>query len=146
MKTYEFKNVKITAEDYLIPDYGTVGSAGCDLKSSEDVILYPGDRALVGTGLKIAIPKGYVGLICPRSGLAFKHGITVLNAPGIIDCDFRGEVKVILINLSKEEYSIKKCDKIAQLIFTEYSRATFLSLTGLDETDRGTGGFGSTGR
>jgi dUTP pyrophosphatase len=139
-------NVKISSEAYSVPDYGTEGSAGCDLRSSEDIILGPGDRELVATGLKIAIPTGFVGMICPRSGLAFKHGITVLNAPGICDEDFRGEVKVILVNLSKKEYSIKKGDKIAQLIFTNYSRAIFEQVDDLSETARGAGGFGSTGR
>lgn len=127
------------------PIYTTPGSAGCDLVSTEDLILPPGGRALVGTGLFMEMPQGFVGMVCPRSGLALKHGITVLNAPGIIDSDYRGEVKVILTNLSNEEYSVKKGDRIAQLLFSPILQAHFKATSELSSTDRGSGGFGSTG-
>lgn len=127
------------------PQYATSGSAGCDITSNEDVILPPGGRAAVGTGLSLAIPEDYVGMVCPRSGLALKHGVTVLNAPGIIDSDYRGEVKVILINLSQQEYSVKKGDRIAQLILTPVFQSRLRETEALSGTDRGSGGFGSTG-
>lgn len=127
------------------PQYATEGSAGCDLLSNEEVALPPGGRFAVSTGLSLAIPDDYVGMVCPRSGLALKHGITVLNAPGIIDSDYRGEVKVILINLSDQEYLVKKGDRIAQLILTPVFQSRLRETEVLSDTVRGSGGFGSTG-
>ena len=128
------------------PKYAQKGDAGADLCSIEDVTIPPMTRALVATGLSIAIPKGFVGLVHPRSGLAFKDGITVLNTPGTIDSGYRGEIKVILINLDKDkEKHIKKGDRIAQLVIQSVETANFVQLDELDITDRGTGGFGSTG-
>lgn len=127
------------------PLYQTAGSAGCDLAASEDAIVPARGRSLVATGLFLQIPPGYMAMVCPRSGLAIKHGVTVLNAPGIIDSDYRGEVKVILVNHSDQEYSVKIGDRIAQLIFAPALQAKLLSVDAMAETDRGEGGFGSTG-
>jgi dUTP pyrophosphatase len=128
------------------PTYQTSGSAGCDLVAEEDAVLQPLGRAAVSTELKMEIPAGYVGMVCPRSGLALKSGVTVLNAPGIIDSDYRGVVKVILVNLSNQEYVVKKGDRIAQLILTTYSQCHFHKVDDLSsDTARGAGGFGSTG-
>ena len=131
----------------LVPKYQTTGSAGCDLLSAEDLVIRPGKRALVSTGLKIEIPAGFEGQVRPRSGLAAKHGVTVLNAPGTIDEDFRGTVKVILLNTGDEDFIVRKGDRIAQLVFSKIFRGTFLrAQDGLTGTARGEGGFGSTGR
>lgn len=127
------------------PQYQTPLSAGCDLPSAEEVVIPAGEWKLVGTGLFLEIPEGFMAMVCPRSGLALKHGITVLNAPGIIDADYRGEVKVILINHSKQEYSIKTGDRIAQLIFAPAFQASMSESEQLSGTQRGQGGFGSTG-
>lgn len=128
------------------PQYQTPGSAGCDLISTMNIVLEPGGRTMVSTGLYLEIPAGFVGMVCPRSGLALNHGVTVLNGPGIIDSDFRGEVKVILVNLSKEEYSIKIGDRIAQLVFCPVFQGHFSQSEDLSPSHRGGGGFGSTGR
>lgn len=125
--------------------YQTTGSAGADLVSTEDVILKPNQRAAVSTDLQLEIPEGCVGMVCPRSGLALKSGITVLNAPGIIDSDYRGIIKVILINLSDTEYSVKKGDRIAQIIFMQFSQGRMHEVQNISDTIRGSGGFGSTG-
>jgi len=135
----------VTDDVSLIPKYQTQGSAGCDLKSTEDKVIYPGERALIGTGLRLEIPFGIAAQVCPRSGLAVKYGITVLNAPGIIDNDYRGEIKVVLHNTGKEEFIIKKGDRIAQLLFFPIIQAIFQSAAEVSETQRGEGGFGSTG-
>lgn len=127
------------------PSYQTEFSAGCDLVASEDVIIPSGEWRLVGTGLFLEIPCGFMGMVCPRSGLAAKHGITVLNAPGIIDADYRGEVKVILINHSSQEYSVKSGDRVAQIIFVPSPQAKLSQSEILGDTARGSGGFGSTG-
>jgi dUTP pyrophosphatase len=127
------------------PAYQTDGSAGLDLNASEDTVIPPGRWSVVSTGLFLEIPQGYAGLVCPRSGLAAKFGVTVLNSPGVIDSDYRGEVKVLLINHSAEEYSVKKGDRIAQIIFMPTPRVALLSTGSLTDTDRGAGGFGSTG-
>lgn len=127
------------------PQYQTENSAGCDLAASEDVDIPAGEWRLVGTGLFLEIPDGFMGMVCPRSGLAAKHGLTVLNAPGIIDADYRGEVKVILINLSKQDYSVKIGDRIAQLIFSPAFQGKLKQTDQLGDTTRGAGGFGSTG-
>jgi len=125
--------------------YQTPGSAGADLVSDEDAILLPGHRAVISTGVQLEIPSGYVGMICPRSGLALKHCVTVLNAPGIIDFDYRGIIKVILINLGDCEYFVKKGDRIAQIIFTQFSQCHMNEVQGMTDTSRGSEGFGSTG-
>jgi len=132
-------------EDVQLPKYQTPGSVGCDLQSAESHIVKPGQRTLVGTGLKLEIPYGIGAYICPRSGLAAKHGITVLNSPGIIDSDYRGELKVILFNSGNEDFVIKKGDRIAQLLFFPIFQAIFQKTKVVAETQRGEGGFGSTG-
>jgi len=130
----------------VVPAFATDGDAGADLYSVEELTLAPYQKALVGTGIAIALPKGKVGLIHPRSGLAAKHGVTVLNTPGTIDSGYRGEIKVILFNSSDEEFRISVGDRIAQLVVQNYDSVLFYEVDSLDETSRGTGGFGSTGR
>lgn len=125
--------------------YETVDSAGFDLRANENVLLEPGEYKLVKTGIKMEIPRGFEGQIRPRSGLAFKYGITVLNSPGTIDADYRGEIGVLLINHGKELFKIQKGDRIAQMVLAAHARAPFEYVTDLTETDRGEGGFGSTG-
>lgn len=127
------------------PEYQTPNSAGIDLQASEDAIIPSGKWSIVPTGLFMEIPTGFMGQVCPRSGLAAKNGVTVLNAPGIIDADYRGEIKVILINHGAIEYSIKKGDRIAQLIFSPAFQGHLSLASDLSKTDRGSGGFGSTG-
>jgi dUTP pyrophosphatase len=129
-----------------VPTYVTPGSAGCDLVANEEIVISPGKWTAVGTGLYLEIPKGYVAQVCPRSGLAFKHGISVLNAPGIIDSDYRGEVKVILVNHDSLRYTVKKGDRIAQLVFLPVVQVRLKRVENFSETERGTGGFGSTGK
>jgi len=128
-----------------LPAYETSGSAGMDIASAESCNIRPGRRALVSSGFAIAIPEGYEVQVRPRSGLALKHGISVLNTPGTIDSDYRGEVKVILANLGDEDFPIKKGDRIAQIVVAPVQRATMVEVTELDDTARGSGGFGSTG-
>jgi len=130
-----------------LPKYETENSAGMDVRANinEAIILYPGERILVGTGLKLEIPSGYECQVRPRSGLALKHGITVLNSPGTIDADYRGEVGVILINKGKDKFEINSGDRIAQIVFAKYERAEWETADALEETERGEGGFGSTG-
>jgi len=136
----------IVAEPGQIPGYAQPGDAGADLRSSEDLVIEPGDRALVGTGIRFALPEGYAAFVVPRSGLAVKHGITVLNSPGTIDAGYRGEIRVPLLNTDRTEaFRIAKGDRIAQLIICPVSRADFRTVTELSESVRGTGGFGSTG-
>lgn len=130
-----------------LPSYETMASAGMDLRAetSSPIILAPFERTIVKTGLYIELPIGYEAQVRPRSGLAAKNGITVLNAPGTIDADYRGEVGVILVNLSNEKFTINQGDRIAQLIIAKHERAEFLESNELSTTDRGAGGFGSTG-
>ena len=128
-----------------IPTYATAGSAGLDICSAEDIELAPGDRKLVSTGFAIAIPEGFEGQIRPRSGLAIKHGLTVINAPGTIDADYRGEIKVPLINLGHEIVSFERGARIAQLVISEVTRVEFSVVDELGNTGRNVGGFGSTG-
>ena len=128
------------------PAYATTGAAGLDIVSAEDIVLGPGDRHAVATGFAVAIPAGYEIQVRPRSGLALKHGVTCLNTPGTIDADYRGEVKVILANLGAEPFEVKRGERIAQLVPAEVTVARFLEVETLDETARGAGGFGSTGR
>jgi dUTP pyrophosphatase len=127
------------------PEYATPGSAGCDLKATESVTVPVGGWFAVSTGLYVEIPAGYMGMVCPRSGLAAKFGISVLNAPGIIDSDYRGEIKVLLVNHGPEDYSVKIGDRIAQLIFAPAHQGHFAMVNDLTSTARGSGGFGSTG-
>lgn len=133
---------------YELPAYATQSSAGLDLKAvlAEAVTLGPLERKIVGTGLKIALPEGYEAQVRPRSGLAAKHGITVLNAPGTIDADYRGEIGVILVNLSNEPFTIQPGERIAQLVVAQYSQVEWSPVESLDSTLRGEGGFGSTGK
>ena len=130
------------------PAYATVNSAGMDLKANinEPVTLGPLERALIPTGLYIALPEGTEAQVRPRSGLAAKHGISVLNSPGTIDADYRGEVKVILVNLSNEPFVVNPGERIAQMVVARYEKVEWDEVEVLDETDRGAGGFGSTGR
>ncbi|WP_176597662.1 MULTISPECIES: dUTP diphosphatase [Sphingobium] len=127
------------------PAYATAHAAGMDVVSAEDVILVPGGRHAVSTGFAMAIPEGYEVQVRPRSGLALKHGISLPNTPGTIDADYRGELKVILINLGAEPFVIARGDRIAQLVAAPVQIATFAEVAELDETVRGAGGFGSTG-
>lgn len=138
------------AADLPLPAYETAGSAGMDLRAAvaddQPMTLVPGARALVPTGLRIALEPGYEAQVRPRSGLALKHGITCLNAPGTVDSDYRGEVGVILANLGAEPFVIRRGERIAQMVIARYAQATMVEVAALDETARGTGGFGSTGR
>ena len=133
---------------YPLPEYATALSAGLDLKANitEPVTLKPLERILVPTGLFIALPEGTEAQVRPRSGLAAKHGITVLNSPGTIDADYRGEIKVILVNLSNEPFVINPGERIAQMVVARSERAQWVEVQELDSTERGEGGFGSTGR
>lgn len=128
-----------------LPAYATEGAAGMDVVSAQDVTLAPGARQAVETGLSIAIPAGYEVQVRPRSGLALKHGVTVANAPGTIDSDYRGELKVILINLGSAAFDIRRGDRVAQLVLAPVTRAAWVAVDQLEETARGEGGFGSTG-
>lgn len=132
-------------EEFDMPGYATPGSAGIDLRAAINTILQPGERRLIGTGIAIAIPDGYEAQVRPRSGLALKHGITVLNAPGTIDADYRGEIGVILHNAGDQPFGVKRGDRIAQLVFAPVVQAAFSVVADLDDTARGAGGFGSTG-
>jgi dUTP pyrophosphatase len=132
-------------EGLPLPAYATPGAAGMDVVSAEDVTLAPGARHAVATGLALAIPPGYEIQVRPRSGLALKHGISVPNTPGTIDSDYRGELKVILINLGTEPFAIQRGDRIAQLVLAPVVQAAWDEVAELDETERGAGGFGSTG-
>lgn len=132
-------------QDLPLPAYATDGAAGMDVVSAEDVTLAPGARHAVATGLSVAIPHGYEIQVRPRSGLAFKYGVTVPNTPGTIDSDYRGELKVLLINHGSETFAIKRGDRVAQLVVAPVTRGTWLEVSELDETARGEGGFGSTG-
>lgn len=132
-------------DDLPLPVYATDGAAGMDVVAAEERTIAPGERAAVATGIAMAIPQGYEMQIRPRSGLALKHGITVANAPGTIDCDYRGELKVILVNLGFAPYKIRRGDRIAQAVLSPVVRASWLEVHELDDTARGEGGFGSTG-
>jgi len=131
--------------DLPLPAYATAGAAGMDVVSAEDVELAPGARHAVATGLAMAIPPGFEIQVRPRSGLALKHGITVPNTPGTIDRDYRGEMKVILINHGTETFSVRRGDRVAQLVLAPVTRGSWLEVDDLGETARGEGGFGSTG-
>lgn len=137
----------INKSKHATPNYETEGAAGMDLRASieETITLKPLERAIVKTGLFIALPIGFEAQVRPRSGLAAKKGITVLNAPGTIDADYRGEIGVILVNLSNEDFIIENGERIAQLVIAKHERAEWVQVEELSETDRGEGGFGSTG-
>ena len=141
----QVKIKKLNSEVH-IPAYQTKEAAGFDLHSIEDVTLNPRERKLIGTGLAFAIEYGYEVQIRPRSGLAYKHGITVLNTPGTIDSDYRGEIKVLLINHGTEPFEIKKGERIAQAVVAPVVQANLIEVEELDSTERGSGGFGSTGK
>lgn len=128
-----------------LPAYETAGAAGMDLRAAETTILPPGARCLMPTGFAIALPEGHEAQVRPRSGLAVKHGVTVLNAPGTIDCDYRGEIKVPLINHGTEPFDIARGDRIAQMVVAPVTRAMLIEADELDGTARGSGGFGSSG-
>ena len=141
-------NIKIiNKSNHALPHYETEASAGMDLRAnlSEERTLKPLERSIVGTGLFIELPIGYEAQVRPRSGLAAKKGITVLNAPGTIDADYRGEIGVILVNLSNEDFVIQNGERIAQLVIAKHDRAEWIAVEELSETVRGEGGFGSTG-
>ena len=137
----------INKSNHELPNYETIASAGMDLRASlsEERVLKPLERSVVGTGLFIELPAGYEAQVRPRSGLAAKKGVTVLNAPGTIDADYRGEIGVILVNLSNEEFTINNGERIAQLVIAKHERAEWIKVEELTETSRGEGGFGSTG-
>lgn len=161
----EIKVINSTYND--LPSYETEASAGCDLRANiydvntkflfnadlfkdefenpDYVLIQPGGRALIPTGLKMSLPIGYEAQVRPRSGLALKHGITVLNSPGTIDADYRGDIGIILINHSDRPFKVEQGDRIAQLVIAKYEQVEFVVVDDLDETDRGAGGFGSTG-
>lgn len=138
----------INNSHHALPSYATEQSAGMDLRASIDtpITLQPLERKIIPTGLHIALPEGYEAQIRPRSGLAIKKGITVLNSPGTIDADYRGEICIILINLSNEAFEIQDGDRIAQMVISHYEQAEWHQVTILDETERGEGGFGHTGK
>lgn len=138
--------IKRLDEEVELPSYAYEGDAGLDLRSAEDVVLKPFERRLVSTGLAIAIPDGYAGFVQPRSGLALREGLSMANTPGLIDAHYRGELKVCAINLDPErEIHITKGERIAQLVIQKVPRVSLMEVDSLDETDRGVGGFGSSG-
>lgn len=138
----------VNRSHHALPQYATALSAGLDLRANleEDITLQPMERRLVPTGLSIALPKGYEAQVRPRSGLALKHGITLLNTPGTIDADYRGEIGVIMVNLSDTPFNIADGDRIAQLVIARYEQAEWEAVEALDSTERGDGGFGHTGK
>ena len=137
----------INKSHYPLPEYATSQSAGMDLRANldEPITLRPMERRLIPTGLYIALPAGYEAQVRPRSGLALKKGITVLNSPGTIDADYRGEVGVLLINLSQEDFVVNDGERIAQMVIARHEQGEFIAVDVLDETERGTGGYGHTG-
>jgi len=138
--------IKLLDKSLPLPEYAKEGDAGLDLFSAIDCIIKPYERKLVPTGIKVAIPKGYAGFVQPRSGLAIKHGISVVNSPGLIDSGYRGEISAILINFDRSnDFRIKKGDKICQLVIKKVEEVNLIEVNRLDESERGEGGFGSTG-
>lgn len=138
----------INSSKHPLPAYETIASAGMDLRASTDadIVLQPMERQLVPTGLYIELPEGFEAQIRPRSGLALKHGITILNSPGTIDADYRGEIKIILANLSREPFVVKDGDRIAQMVVARHERVEWMEVDSLETTARGAGGFGHTGK
>jgi dUTP pyrophosphatase len=141
MITVKIQKIKDNA---VVPSYAHKGDAGVDLYSTEDYVLRPGNKILVSTGIKIALPIGYEAQVRPKSGLALKHGLSIVNTPGTIDAGYRGEVGVIVINHGQDEYKIEKGNKIAQMVFNKIEEVNFEESGDLDDTSRGEGGFGST--
>ncbi|WP_104081852.1 dUTP diphosphatase [Cryobacterium sp. Y11] len=140
------ESVEVLIQASILPNYAHPGDAGADLHSADALVLAPGTRALVGTGVSIALPDGFAAFVVPRSGLASKHGITIVNAPGTVDAGYRGEIKVALLNTDQfDSFTINIGDRIAQLIVMPVARATFIAVDRLPGSDRGEGGFGSTG-
>lgn len=138
--------IKLFDQSIIMPKYAHNGDAGFDLRSRVDLVLQPGERALVPTGIFLSIPEGYAGFVQPRSGLALKHGISIVNTPGLIDSNYRGEIGVILINLDQSQpFAINKGERIAQLVIQKIENVNFRLVDELDTTERGSGGFGSTG-
>ena len=135
-------------ENFSFPNYQTDGSAGMDLSAfiKEDILIKPNERKIISTGIAISLPQNLEAQVRPRSGLAIKHGITVLNSPGTIDSDYRGEIKVILINHSQDDFIVKNKDRIAQVVFSKFTKVSLEETDNLDETSRGQKGFGSTGK
>ena len=140
--TLSFKRVH---PDAVLPAYAHPSDAGMDIRSVDDLVIPVGKRALVKTGLVVNLPLGYEAQVRPRSGLALKQGVTVLNTPGTIDAGYRGEIGVILVNLGENDFEVKKGDRIAQLVIAPVTQPTIVETTDVDATDRGAGGFGSTG-
>lgn len=138
----------VNKSNHRLPEYATPGSAGMDLKANttEPILLKPLERQMIPTGIHIQLPEGYEAQVRPRSGLAAKYGVTVANSPGTVDADYTGEVKVILINLSNENFVINPGERIAQLVIARYERVEWDEVATLDKTERGDGGFGSTGK
>lgn len=138
----------VNKSTHALPHYGTEASAGVDLRANitDPITLKPLERALVKTGLFIELPVGYEAQVRPRSGLAYKHGLTVLNTPGTIDADYRGEIGVILVNVSNENFTIEKGERVAQMVIAKHEQAEWVLVQELSVTDRGAGGFGSTGK
>ena len=137
----------INQSEHALPEYATILSAGLDLKAnlSESILLKPLQRSLIPTGLFIELPEGFEAQIRPRSGLAFKHGLTVLNSPGTIDADYRGEIKVLLVNLSETDFIVNNGERIAQMVIAKHEQIIWEPVIQLEKSDRGAGGFGSTG-
>ena len=141
-------NIKVVNRGHQpLPAYATAQSAGMDLRANldESIVLHPLEHRLIPTGLFISLPEGYEAQVRPRSGLAFKHGITVLNAPGTIDADYRGEIGVLLVNLSNTDFVVNDGERIAQMVIARHEQGNFIEVDQLDETERGTGGYGHTG-
>src|SRR6266542_2530119 len=143
----EVRSMRVGSVETPLPDYHSRDAAGLDLPAAvtEDVVIAPGGRALIGTGWSFAIPPGFEGQVRPRSGLALRHGITVLNTPGTVDADYRGEVKIVLANFGDRDFVVRHGDRIAQLVVAPVAKATLTVVTSLDATHRGGGGYGSTG-
>lgn len=140
------ETVEVLINAAVLPEVAHPGDAGADLRSTEECVLAPGERKTIGTGVSIALPDGYVAFIVPRSGLAAKHGITVVNSPGTVDAGYRGEIRVTLLNTDgSQSFSIAVGDRIAQMIIMPFARARFIEVDRLPESERGEGGFGSTG-
>ncbi|MEG0070430.1 MAG: dUTP diphosphatase [Raoultibacter sp.] len=138
--------IQLLDQSNQLPEYAHEGDAGMDLRATEGLVLEPFERALIPTGLSIALPEGYAGFVLPRSGLAVKHGFTLVNTPGLIDSNYRGELKIIGINLDcKRSFTIQPNDRIAQLVILRVEQAALVLKSTLDDTERGTGGFGSSG-
>jgi dUTP pyrophosphatase len=144
----KYKTIKVRIKGKFIPQYKSEQAAGCDLFADieKDIVIEPRDFCTIPTGISIEIPQGYEAQVRPRSGLAKNHGIGIVNSPGTIDADYRGEVKVILYNLGSSPFRVKNRDRIAQLVFSRVERAEFESVKQLDKTERGEGGFGHTGK